>query len=66
MPDSVQHIATSVVPLARTTPRKREPGHERGARASARTKQRRPNRKLVTNAERQVGAENDALLDVRA
>ena len=65
MPDLVQHIATPVVPLA-PTPRKREPRYERETRASARTKQRRPNRKPVTNAERQAGAANDALLDVRA
>ena len=66
MPDLVQPIATPVVPLAPTTPRKREPRYERETRASARTKQRRPNRKPVTNAERQAGAENDSLLDVRA
>ena len=66
MPDSVQHIASPVVPVARTTPRKREPRHERDARAPVRTKPHRPNRKSGTNAERQTDSENDALLDVRA
>ena len=66
MPDSVQHIATPVVPVARMTPRKREPRHERETRASIRTKPHRPDRKSGTNAERQASSENDALLDVRA
>ena len=66
MPDSVQHIATPVIPVVRMTPRKREPRHERETRASIRTKPHRPIRKPVTSAERQAGSENDALLDVRA